>query len=135
MLEGKALTLVGGPTSQPLVPGKGQVQGVFLANKADLMLGYCSGSAAILRDVPGLVSLPLPPELTEAPAYGLVVLSDQPAADRFAVFVMSRRFWQRTALRRSLWRREAADPARGVAARGAGRPAVGRRHGLPGWGH
>ena len=62
-LEAKALTLVGGPQSVPLVPGKGQVQGVFLADKADMMLGYCSGSEAVIQDVAGLVSTVLPASL------------------------------------------------------------------------
>ncbi len=88
-LESKALKLVGGPDSKPFVAGKGQVQGVFLADKADIMLGYCSGSAGVMRDVPGLASIALPPDLTVEPAYGLIVLSDKPDADHFAVFVMS----------------------------------------------
>jgi len=88
-LEAKALKLVGGPDSKPLVPGKGAVEGVFLANAADMMLGYCSGSAAVQRQVPDLVSVALPPALTVGPAYGMVVLSDKPAAFRFALFVMS----------------------------------------------
>jgi molybdate transport system substrate-binding protein len=90
-LEAKAMTLVGGPDSKPFVPGKGQVQGVFLADKADMMLGYCSGSADVMRDVPGLVSVPLPADLTVGPAYGMIVLTDSPLAARFALFVMSER--------------------------------------------
>ena len=88
-LAAKAMTLVGGPASKPLVAGHGQVQGVFLADQADIMLGYCSGSEDVMRDVPGLASIPLPADLTVGPAYGMVVLSDAPIADRFATFVMS----------------------------------------------
>lgn len=88
-LQAKAQTLVGGPDSKPLVPGHGQVAGVFLADRADAMLGYCSGSAAVMRDVPGLVSVPVPPALSVGPAYGLTVLSDKPLAARFALFVLS----------------------------------------------
>jgi len=90
-LKAKALKLVGGPDTKPLVPGHGQVEGVFLADKADMMLGYCSAAAEVMRDVPGLVSVPLPPELTAQPAYGMVVLTDNALADRFAVFAMSER--------------------------------------------
>lgn len=90
-LEAKALQLVGGPTSTPLVPGHGQVAGVFLADKGDVMLGYCSSAASVLREVSGLVSVPLPPDLTVGPAYGLAVLTDNPLAYRFALFVMSER--------------------------------------------
>jgi ABC-type molybdate transport system substrate-binding protein len=91
VLEAKALKLVGAADSKPLVPGKGQVQGVFLADRADMMLGYCSGSAAVIRDVPGIVSVPLPATLAVGPDYGLVVLTDNPLADRFVVFLMSDR--------------------------------------------
>ena len=89
ILEAKALKLVGAADSRPLVPGKGQVQGVFLTHAADMMLGYCSGTAAIERDVPGLASVPLPPELAVGAAYGMVVLTDTPLASRFALFIMS----------------------------------------------
>ena len=66
-----------------------RVQGVFLAERADVMLGYCSGGAAVMRDVPGLANVALPPALTVGPAYGLVVLTDHPLAARFALFVLS----------------------------------------------
>lgn len=88
-LEAKALKLVGGRDTPLLVPGQGAVQGVFLADRADVMLGYCSGSAAVMRDVPGLVSIAVPESLSVGPAYGLIVLTDNPRADRFALFVMS----------------------------------------------
>ena len=89
ILEGKAMKLVGGPNTPPLVPGHGAVQGVFLANRADVMLGYCSGSAPIMQEIPGLINVGLPPALTVGPAYGLAVLSDRLLAARFALFVMS----------------------------------------------
>ena len=60
-----------------------------MADRADIMLGYCSGSAAVMQDVPGLVSVPVPELLSVGPAYGMVVLSDRPAAARFALFVVS----------------------------------------------
>jgi molybdate transport system substrate-binding protein len=62
---------------------------VFLANRADVMLGYCSGSAPIMQEIPGLINVGLPPALTVGPAYGLAVLSDRLLAARFALFVMS----------------------------------------------
>jgi ABC-type molybdate transport system substrate-binding protein len=89
ILQAKALKLVGGPNSVPLVPGKGAVEGIFLSNAADVMLGYCSSSAAAMRQVQALVNLPLPPTLAVGPAYGMIVLSDQPLAARFALFVLS----------------------------------------------
>jgi molybdate transport system substrate-binding protein len=89
ILQAKAMKLVGGPNSVPLVAGRGAVQGIFLADRADVMLGYCSSSAPVMREIPGLVNVPLPPSLTVGPAYGLIVLSDQPLATRFALFVLS----------------------------------------------
>jgi len=91
VLEAKALKLVGGPNTPPLVAGHGAVQGVFLADKADIMLGYCSGSEPVMKEVPGLVSVTVPASLSVGPAYGMVVLSDHPLAARFALFVMSER--------------------------------------------
>jgi ABC-type molybdate transport system substrate-binding protein len=53
------------------------------------MLGYCSSSGPVMREIPGLVNVPLPPALTVGPAYGLIVLSDHPQAARFALFILS----------------------------------------------
>jgi molybdate transport system substrate-binding protein len=89
VLQAKAMKLVGGPNSTPLVPGRGAVQGIFLVNRADVMLGYCSSSVPVMREIQGLVNVPLPPSLTVGPAYGLIVLTDQPLAARFALFVLS----------------------------------------------
>ena len=46
---------------------------------------------SITKEVPGLVSVAMPASLSVGPAYGMVVLSDQPLAARFALFVMSER--------------------------------------------
>jgi ABC-type molybdate transport system substrate-binding protein len=89
-LEAKALKLVGGGDKTPLlVPGKGAVDGVFLADRADVMLGYCSSALATARAIPELVTVSLPPELTVGPAYGMVLLNNKPVTLRFAAFVMS----------------------------------------------
>jgi molybdate transport system substrate-binding protein len=76
-------------STAPLVPGRNAVQAIFLANRADVMLGYCSSSVPVMREIQGLVNVPLPPSLTVGPAYGLIVLTDQPLAARFALFVLS----------------------------------------------
>ena len=89
-LETKALQLVGGgDRTPPLVPGKGPVEGVFLADRADAMLGYCSSAGSVARAVPGLAIVPLPVELTVGPAYGMALLNARPLTLRFAAFVMS----------------------------------------------
>ncbi len=89
ILQAKALKLVGAPDSKLLMPGHSAVAGIFLAGRADAMMGYCSGSAAVMREVPGLASVPLPPALSVGAPYGMTVLSDTPMAARFALFVLS----------------------------------------------
>jgi len=88
-LEAKAKQLFGGPATPLLVPSKGAVEGVFLADRADVALAYCSGAPAIAREVAGLNIVPLPPELSVGPAYGMVLLNAKPVTLRFALFVMS----------------------------------------------
>jgi molybdate transport system substrate-binding protein len=90
ILEAKAQQLYGdGARTPALVPGKGAVEGIFLADRADVTLAYCSGAAGILGEVPGLVAVPLPPELAVGPAYGMVLLDAKPVTLRFATFVLS----------------------------------------------
>jgi molybdenum ABC transporter molybdate-binding protein len=91
ILQAKALKLVGGSNTAPMVPGRGVVQGIFLSNAADVMLGYCSSAEGVMQEMRGLVNIALPPELTVGPAYGLIVLSDHPLAAQFALFVLSER--------------------------------------------
>jgi molybdate transport system substrate-binding protein len=88
-LQAKALQLVGGPNTPLLVAGHGAVQGVFLADRADIMLGYRSGSDPVMNEIPGLVSVAVPSAISVEPAFGMVVLSESPLAARFTVFVMS----------------------------------------------
>jgi ABC-type molybdate transport system substrate-binding protein len=89
-LEAKAQVLMGGGAKTPLlVPGKGAVEGIFLADRADVVFAYCSGAPAIAREVQDLAAVPLPPELAVGPAYGMVLLNGKQVALRFAVFVMS----------------------------------------------
>jgi molybdate transport system substrate-binding protein len=88
-LQAKAQKLFGAPGTSPLVAGHAAVPGIFLAGRADIALGYCSGSDAVMKDVPGLVSIAMPAPLAVDAAYGMVVLSDQLLAARFALFVLS----------------------------------------------
>jgi molybdate transport system substrate-binding protein len=89
-LRAKAQQLYGGGArTPPLVSGKGAVKGIFLADRADMALAYCSGAAGTVGEVPGLVSVPLPYELAVGPAYGMVLLNTKAVTFRFATFVMS----------------------------------------------
>ena len=90
-LKVKAMQLVGGPASMTPEPGHSPAATVFLGNHADMLLYYCSGAATALREVPGLVSIPVPDALEPGPIYGLAILSDRPEAARLALFMLSER--------------------------------------------
>ena len=88
-LTQKSLGLIGGPAAMTPIAGHTPGGSIFLADKADLLLYYCSGKDATMRDVPGLASVRLPPEIDVVATYGLAVLSDNPAAARLALFLLS----------------------------------------------
>ncbi len=90
-LKAKALHLVGGPTSMTPEPGHSPAATVFLGNHADMLIYYCSGAATALKEVPGLVSIPVPDALEVGPIYGLAVLSARPEAAHLALFMLSER--------------------------------------------
>ncbi len=88
-LTAKAEMLLGGPGSMMPQPGKSPAATIFLADRADGLLYYCSGTASAAREVPGLVSIPVPDALEVGPVYGLALLSDRPEAARLALFMLS----------------------------------------------
>jgi len=89
ILNAKALQLMGGPKTPAPLPGQGVVQSLFASFATDLVLSYCTGAAEVVHSTPGVVSIPLPSELTVTPAFGLVVLRENPLADRLALFILS----------------------------------------------
>ncbi|MGI3899152.1 MAG: substrate-binding domain-containing protein [Janthinobacterium lividum] len=91
ILADKALHLVGGPNTMVPVAGRSPSATIFLGNNADLFVYYCSSSAGLLKEVPDLTNLPLPETLEVHPVYGMTVLSADPAAARFALFVLSQK--------------------------------------------
>jgi molybdate transport system substrate-binding protein len=89
-LRAKAQKLFGGGDATPLlVSGKSAVAGIFLAERADVALTYCSGVSDVTREAPGLTVVALPPELSVGAAYGMVLLDEKPVTLRFAAFIMS----------------------------------------------
>jgi molybdate transport system substrate-binding protein len=89
-LEAKAMPLFGGGAATPLlVPGKDAIEGIFLADRADIALVYCSGAPDAVRKIPQLTIVALPPELSIGPAYGMVLLNAKAVTQRFALFVLS----------------------------------------------
>ena len=62
---------------------------MFLANQIDMSITYCSAAATLEKDVPGLTSLVVPPQLDPHPLYGAAVLSNKPQALRLALYLLS----------------------------------------------
>lgn len=91
VLSQKALQLIGGPAAIKPLEGHSPAASIFLADKADVLLVYCSGQQQTLREVPGLKVSRLPPEIDVAATYGLALLSDNPAAAKLALFLLSDR--------------------------------------------
>ncbi|WP_426609619.1 substrate-binding domain-containing protein [Bradyrhizobium sp. McL0616] len=89
VLSQKALQLIGGPAAIKPLEGHSPAASIFLADKADLLLVYCSGQQQTLREVPGLKVTRLPSEIDVVATYGLALLTDNPAAARLALFLLS----------------------------------------------
>jgi len=85
----KALQLIGGPTTMAPIDGHTPAASIFLTDQADILLYYCSGDDQILSEVPGLEVSRLPPEIDVVATYGLALLTDNPAAARLALFLLS----------------------------------------------
>jgi ABC-type molybdate transport system substrate-binding protein len=88
-LIAKTKLLLGGPASMAPQPGHSAAATIFLTDSADAVLYYCSGAEAAAKEVPGLVSLPVPDDLEVGPVYGLAVMSDRPEAAKLALFMLS----------------------------------------------
>ena len=88
-LSRKALQLMGGPAAMTPLAGHGVAASIFLADKADILVSYCSGQGELKRDIADLASIRLPPAIDVAATYGLVVLTANPAAARLALFLLS----------------------------------------------
>jgi molybdate transport system substrate-binding protein len=88
-LSQKALQLMGGPAAITPLAGHSIPASIFLADKSDILVNYCSGQAEMKRDIADLASVRLPPEIDVIATYGLAVLTDNPAAARLALFLLS----------------------------------------------
>jgi ABC-type Fe3+ transport system substrate-binding protein len=89
VLSQKALKLIGGPAAIKPLEGHSPAASIFLADKADVLLVYCSGQQQTLRDIPSLKVSRLPPEIDVVATYGLALLTDNPVAARLALFLLS----------------------------------------------
>ncbi len=91
-LEAKALKLVGGPNS-PQPPAGRNIYAMLMAEgAADIFIGYCTYSSAVLVELPGSAVVQLPESLSVGADYGLTVMKDaSPVASQYAMFILSAR--------------------------------------------
>jgi len=75
--------------AKPATPTQSAAAALFAANAIDMSITYCSGFAALEKELPELTSLLVPPALDPHPVYGVAVLSAKPQALRLALFLLS----------------------------------------------
>jgi ABC-type molybdate transport system substrate-binding protein len=78
-------------SAKPATPTQSTAAALFAANAIDMSITYCSGSAALEKELPDLTSLVVPPELDPHPLYGVAVLSGRPEVLRLALFLLSQK--------------------------------------------
>ena len=89
-LEGKALQLTGGPSSEKAPAGKNQYAWVMKNGKADVFLTYCTNAVLAGKDLPALQIVQIAPELNVSAEYGMIVLKNAPAsATKLAQFILA----------------------------------------------
>jgi molybdate transport system substrate-binding protein len=89
-LEGKALQLTGGPTSEKAPTGQNQYAWVMMSGKADVFLTYCTNAILARKEAPLLQIVQIPAEVSVGADYGMVVLKDAPApATSLADFILA----------------------------------------------
>lgn len=87
-LDAKALRLTGGPNSPPPPPGK-NVYGVLVAGgDADIFITYCTNTLIAVAEQPGLKSVAVPDAINVGADYGVAVIGNAPAAQRFVDFLL-----------------------------------------------
>jgi molybdenum ABC transporter molybdate-binding protein len=91
-LEAKAVKIGNVPGSLAVPPRvTNAVAWLFKEKRADLFLAYCTGGAAVAKEMPGTTTLALPPALAIEANYGLTILnsSNQNRAAQLALFILS----------------------------------------------
>jgi molybdate transport system substrate-binding protein len=86
-LKGKAQTVTNAVAT--LAPESQGAVALFSSKQIDMSIAYCSGSAAMEKEMPELASLEVPAQLDPHPIYGIAVLTTNPAAMRLALFLLS----------------------------------------------
>ncbi|MGZ3409012.1 MAG: molybdate ABC transporter substrate-binding protein [Xanthobacteraceae bacterium] len=89
-LEGKALMLTGGPSSESAPAGRGVYEWHVTEGRADIFLAYCTAASAAHQENASLQIVALPDALAVGADYGLTVMRDaSAAASQFALFILS----------------------------------------------
>lgn len=88
-LSSKAMQLVGGPNSAP-APANRTAYGKFMEDRAvDVFIAYCTNAVQAQREVPGLVSVPMPASLAVEAVYGMALMRGaQPQAAALRDFIL-----------------------------------------------
>ena len=73
----------------PATPAQSAAAALFATHAIDMSITYCSGSAALEKELPELTSLVVPANLDPHPIYGIAVLSAKPEAMRIALLLLS----------------------------------------------
>jgi len=73
----------------PTTPNQSSAAALFASKQIDMSITYCSGTSALEREVPELMSLVVPAQLDPHPLYGLAVLSNKPQAQKLVLFLLS----------------------------------------------
>lgn len=89
ILEAKALRLLGSPGAMVPVAGRSPAASIFLQDRADALLYYCSGQDSTMGQVAGLALVELPPDLAVPVVYGAALMTPTPDAQRLLAFLVS----------------------------------------------
>src|ERR1700733_3319359 len=73
----------------PATPAQSAAAALFATHAIDMSITYCSGTAALEKEMPELTSLVVPANIDPHPIYGVAVLSTRPEALRVALFLLS----------------------------------------------
>ena len=76
-------------SAQPATTGQSATAALFLAHRIDVAVTYCSASGDLVKEMQGLVSIPVPPAFDPKPVFGVALLSASPAAARFSLLLLS----------------------------------------------
>jgi molybdate transport system substrate-binding protein len=87
LLKDKAQAVMNAVATLP-PPAQGAVA-LFTSGQIDVSVTYCSASSALEKEMPELASLEVPSELAPDPVYGIAVLTNNPAAMRLALYLLS----------------------------------------------